>query len=114
MDYTTNPMDLARLDALCFQAERILRAAGVTDIVHESSDSATGASHLHGTCRFGSDVRSSVMNEQCRLHAWSNVYVIDGAFMPSPGSVNPTLTIQANAARVSYHILEQLKPRAMA
>jgi paromamine 6'-oxidase/6'''-hydroxyneomycin C oxidase/2'-deamino-2'-hydroxyparomamine 6'-oxidase len=108
MDYVPDKTDMARLDGLAFQAERILRAGGVTNIVHGQSDFATGASHLHGTCRFGSDARSSVVDEHCRLHSWSNTYVIDGAFMPSPGGVNPTLTIQANAARVSHHILDQM------
>jgi choline dehydrogenase-like flavoprotein len=108
IDYTPNPEDMARLDALADQAQKILETAGVVNIVRERSDFATGASHLHGTCGFGIHPESSVLNENCRLHYWSNIYVIDGAFMPTPGSVNPTLTIQANAARVSHHILEHL------
>ena len=35
-------------------------------------------------------------------------YVVDGAFMPSIGAVNPALTIKANALRVGDHLLERL------
>ena len=34
--------------------------------------------------------------------------VVDGAFMPSIGAVNPTLTINANAIRVAEHIAKRI------
>jgi len=37
-----------------------------------------------------------------------NLYVVDGSFFISSGAVNPTLTIIANALRVSDHLLERL------
>jgi len=41
-------------------------------------------------------------------HEIDNLYVVDGSFMPSIGAVNPTLTIIANAIRVSDHIASRL------
>lgn len=64
-----------------------------------------------GTCRFGSDPRSSVLDPDCRVHDTPNVYVTDGSFMPTLGGVPNTLTIQANAFRVADRILARGKPR---
>lgn len=37
-----------------------------------------------------------------------NLYVVDGSFFPSISSVNPSLTIMANALRVADHLCERL------
>jgi choline dehydrogenase-like flavoprotein len=56
--------------------------------------------HQCGTCRFGEDPSSSVLDLNCRTHDVENLYVVDGSFFPSSAAVNPTLTIIANALRV--------------
>lgn len=58
----------------------------------------------HGTCRFGKDPRTSVLDVNCKAHDVPNLFVVDGSFMPSSGGVPTTLTIQANALRVAAHI----------
>jgi choline dehydrogenase-like flavoprotein len=63
-----------------------------------------GTAHQAGTCRFGTDPHSSVLNLDCRAHDLDNLYVTDASFFPSIGAVNPTLTIIANALRVADHI----------
>ncbi len=65
--------------------------------------------HQCGTCRFGEDPDSAVLDLNCRTHEVENLYVVDGSFFPSIGAVNPTLTIIANALRVGDHLLERLK-----
>ncbi|MGA7935799.1 MAG: GMC family oxidoreductase [Kovacikia sp.] len=62
-----------------------------------------------GTCRFGEDPKTSVLDLNCRTHDVDNLYVVDGSFFPSSGAVNPTLTMIANALRVGEHILERLR-----
>lgn len=64
--------------------------------------------HQCGTCRFGPDPATSVLNLDCRTHAVDNLYVVDGSFFPSSAAVNPTLTIVANALRVGDHLAERL------
>ncbi|MEL6496128.1 MAG: GMC family oxidoreductase [Cyanobacteria bacterium J06623_7] len=64
--------------------------------------------HQCGTCRFGSDPATSVLNLNCRTHDVDNLYVVDGSFFPSNTGVNPTLTIIANAIRVAQHLKERL------
>ena len=64
--------------------------------------------HQVGTCRFGIDPQTSVVDLNCRAHDVDNLYVVDGSFFVSSGAVNPTLTIIANALRVGDHIAERL------
>jgi choline dehydrogenase-like flavoprotein len=64
--------------------------------------------HQCGTCRFGEDPKTSVLDLNCRTHDIDNLYVVDGSFFPSSTAVNPTLTIMANALRVGEHLIERL------
>lgn len=65
--------------------------------------------HQCGTCRFGEDPATSVLDLNCRAHDVNNLYVVDGSFFPSNSGVNPTLTIIANALRVGDHLKERMK-----
>lgn len=60
--------------------------------------------HQVGTCKFGSNPQTTVLDLNCRTHDLENLYVVDASFFPSMGAVNPTLTIIANALRVSDRI----------
>jgi choline dehydrogenase-like flavoprotein len=68
-----------------------------------------GVAHQAGTCRFGADPKSSVLDTDCKAHELDNLYVVDTSFFPSIGAVNPALTAMANALRVGEHLLERLK-----
>jgi choline dehydrogenase-like flavoprotein len=61
-----------------------------------------------GTCRFGEDPKTSVLDLNCRTHDIDNLYVVDSSFFPSNASVSPALTIIANALRVGNHLIERL------
>jgi choline dehydrogenase-like flavoprotein len=67
------------------------------------------ANHILGGARFGDNPADSVLNPDCQAWHVDNLYVTDGAFMPTSGSGNPTLTIQANAFRVADTILKNAK-----
>jgi choline dehydrogenase-like flavoprotein len=73
-----------------------------------------GCAHQAGTCRFGTDPATSVLNTDCRAHEVDNLYVVDTSFFPSIGAVNPALTAMANAVRVGDHLLERLGASASA
>ncbi len=64
-----------------------------------------GVGHQNGTCRFGTDPQTSVLDINCKAHDLDNLYVVDASFFPSCGAVNPSLTIIANAIRVADHLL---------
>jgi choline dehydrogenase-like flavoprotein len=67
-----------------------------------------GTAHQNGTIRFGRDPATSALDVNCKAHDLDNLYVVDGSFFVSCGSVNPALTIIANALRVGDHLLERL------
>ena len=64
--------------------------------------------HACGTCRFGDDPRTSVLDRDNRLHDLDNLFVVDSSFFPSSGGTNPSLTIAANALRVGERIADHL------
>jgi choline dehydrogenase-like flavoprotein len=57
--------------------------------------------HVSGTCRFGTNPATSVLDANNRAHGIANLYVVDASFFPSSGGSNPSLTIAANALRVA-------------
>ncbi len=67
-----------------------------------------GCAHQAGTCRFGRDPATSVLDTDCRAHEVDNLYVVDTSVFPSIGAVNPALTAMANALRVGDHLLDRL------
>jgi choline dehydrogenase-like flavoprotein len=67
-----------------------------------------GTAHQCGTVRFGEDPATSVLDVNCKAHDLDNLYVVDGSFFPSSTSVNPALTIMANAMRVGDHLIEKM------
>ncbi len=67
--------------------------------------------HPCGTLRFGDDPATSVLDRNCRLHGMANLWVVDASFMPTSMGVNPSLTIAANAIRVSEVITADLSTK---
>ncbi len=67
-----------------------------------------GVGHQAGTCRFGTDPATSVLDPDCKAHELDNLYAVDTSFFPSIGAVNPALTAIANAIRVGEHLAERL------
>lgn len=61
--------------------------------------------HSAGTCRMGHDPRQSACDPFARVHGTDNVYVADASLHPTNGSVNPALTVMANAYRVAEKLV---------
>ena len=61
-----------------------------------------------GTCRFGTDPATSVLDVNCKAHELDNLYVLDTSFFPSIGAVNPASTAMANAIRVGEHVADRI------
>tara|TARA_B110000881_G_scaffold220597_1_gene246322 strand:+ start:477 stop:2270 length:1794 start_codon:yes stop_codon:yes gene_type:complete len=98
--------DLSVGEYLAKKGETVLEAMGAKNV--SSSVSAYPPSNLMaGGCRFGDDPKTSVLNKNCQAHEVDNLYVTDGSFMPTGGSVPYTFTIYANAFRVAEKITKQ-------
>jgi choline dehydrogenase-like flavoprotein len=57
--------------------------------------------HQCGTLRFGTHPAHAVLDSECRMFGYPNLFVVDGSFMPMSLGVGPALTIMANALRVA-------------
>ena len=80
----------------------VMEAAGAVEVVQEAR-----YAHLVGACRMGSDPRKSVVDKFGRSHDIPNLFVCDGSILPTQGSANPGLTIQALAARTADYLVAQ-------
>ena len=92
-------------DELVALTRDLLRRAGAWYVLPISLG-VVNTTHQCGTAVFGHDPATSVLDTWCRSHDVDNLFVIDGSFFPSSASVNPALTIAAQALRAADHICE--------
>ena len=67
-------------------------------------ENAGGGSHHIGTTRMHVDPKRGVVNPDCRLHEYENIYMAGSSVFPCSGWPNPTLTIVALALRLADHL----------
>jgi choline dehydrogenase-like flavoprotein len=84
------------------KTEEVMWAAGAREVVQEAR-----FAHLVGAARMGSDPATSVVDAFGRTHDIANLFVCDGSILPTQGSANPGLTIQALAARTADYLISQ-------
>jgi choline dehydrogenase-like flavoprotein len=109
------PSNAAEASALYGELRTIMNHIGIAahhvldkNFYMHMSIPIAGVAHQAGTCRFGADPASSVLDLNCKAHELDNLYVVDSSFMPSIGAVNPGLTVMANAIRVGEHLVERM------
>lgn len=110
--------ELKLMQAASKDAYDMLKAAGAINI-HSSEDgdgvtmesltSPGNKIHEMGTARMGRDPRTSVLNGWCQSHDVPNLFISDGACMPSSAVQNPSLTYMALTARAANHAAELVK-----
>jgi choline dehydrogenase-like flavoprotein len=91
-------VDRRRLRALVRGAKRVLRRMGAV-LCH--AHQLKTFSHALGTVRLGEDPRTAPLDPDCRFRGADNLWVTDGSVFPTPGAVNPSLTISAIALRAA-------------
>ena len=99
--------DLKVGNYLAEKSEQVLKQMKASN-VRSSVSGAPPPNLVAGGCRFGNDPATSVLNADCQAHDADNLYVTDGSFMPTGGSVPYTWTIYANAFRVADIIKKRL------
>lgn len=103
-----NKQDIIAGNILAKKGESILKEMGCHSV--KSNIGTLPPPNLQaGGCRFGTDPKTSVLDINCKAHEVENLYVTDGSFMPTGGSVTYTWTIYANAFRVAEHLISILK-----
>jgi len=105
---TRHPTDLKMTKFLVERGEEVLSSLGPDQLDRVGVAGETTILQ-GGTCRFGNDPATSVLDKNCQAHAVKNLYVVDGSFLPTSGGVPVTLTIAANSFRVADHLVGRLK-----
>ncbi len=102
LQYRIHPGELERRKVFLQQLKLLFKP--FRKIMLRSAQSNGNLGHVCGTCRFGTDPKTSVLDPQNRAHEVDNLYVVDASFFPSSAGLNPSLTVSANALRVAAHI----------
>ena len=66
-----------------------------------------GGGHILGTTRMGDDGATSVVDRDCRVHGYDNLFVVGSSVFPTGGYANPTLTILALTLRLADRLAEE-------
>jgi choline dehydrogenase-like flavoprotein len=103
--WKTSQKSQAIYDAQITAVRQIVEALGGTMIVtHYMKTGEVITAHPLGTCRMAGDVSQGVVDENCQVFNYPNLYVVDGSVVPTAVGVNPALTIAAIAEKVSRNI----------
>lgn len=102
--------DLARLRFMADVCRKLLKAAGVKELVEEyGTMDFFNSTHVFGTCRMGTDAGDSVVDTFGRSHSLNNLSICDASIFPSSGGgESPSLTIAALAIRNADAIIDRL------
>jgi choline dehydrogenase-like flavoprotein len=98
---TVHPETLRTAEVLREKAIQWLEAAGAESVWSPEVGGLrlSAGQHQAGTCRMGSDPRSSVVDQWGRVHGHDNLFVVDASIHVTNGGFNPVLTIMALAFR---------------
>jgi len=125
--YRVGPRDRENLVAGVQASARILLAAGVTGVrtlhtcggeLRDERDVAALAerpwgphdltlfsAHVNGTCRMGTDRRTSGVDASGQRHGVRGLYVADGSLLPTGLGVNPQATIMALSMMIAERMV---------
>jgi choline dehydrogenase-like flavoprotein len=99
----TTENDRAMLSAISSNLTDIFDAAGALEQWGQHMPGASA--HYMGTCRMGTDPRTSVVDAWCRTHDIPNLFIGDGSVCVTGAAANPALTISALATRTAEGIV---------
>lgn len=93
-----------------------LRRAGLGMLHIQTQDETpppnlTGGWHHMGTTRMHRDPQKGVVDEHCRVHGVSNLFIAGPSVFPTSGYANPVLTIIALTMRLADHIKARMGER---
>jgi choline dehydrogenase-like flavoprotein len=105
-----HPLDIKHSEFVATKQREILEAARAIEVWSAPTGRGLGiGQHQCGTCRMGSDAKTSVLNRYCQTHDVDNLFVLDtSAFVTFPGH-NPSLTAQALAYWATAYIAREWK-----
>jgi choline dehydrogenase-like flavoprotein len=104
---TSHPETVRTAEFMHARTAEWLRAAGATQLWGKPPRlRISGGQHQAGTCRMGDDPQTSVVDRNCRVHGYDNLYIADGSVHVTNGGFNPVLTIMALAFRTAEYVAQ--------
>lgn len=106
---TRHEKDVEGCRLMSEKAELWLKEAGASYVWQNvgGGKGISGGQHQAGTCRMGSDPKTSVTDKYGRIHGVPNLFVADGSLNVNNGGFNPALTIMALGYRVGGYIANE-------
>lgn len=102
---TTHPETVRTANYILDKAHEWLRQSGAMATWGPAQRLQLSAGqHQAGTCRMGTDPRTSVTDPYGRVWGHDNLFISDGSIHPTNGGFNPVLTIMALAFRNAAHL----------
>jgi len=119
--YSLDAADLGRVRRGLRRIERLLRAAGASEVylplppgvaaeAARASDLRLMAFHPLGTARADARASHGVVDGELAVHGLRGLHLADGSVVPSSLGVNPQITIMALATRLAFHLLGRPVP----
>jgi len=68
-----------------------------------------GGWHHMGTTRMTDNPKTGVVDQQCKIHSLSNLYMAGASCFATAGAANPTLTLVALTLRLSDHLKSKFR-----
>ena len=110
IDFTVSDYNHRAFARAKLVAAQIFAKLDATEIkvVNDDPNAYSGAGHIMGTVRMGTDPTTSVVDRHCVTHDHHNLLLVGAGVFPTAGTANPTLTLAALALRAADTIHSQL------
>ncbi|HSF49528.1 MAG TPA: GMC family oxidoreductase, partial [Nitrososphaeraceae archaeon] len=83
----------------------------VNRILQEPKNLLIGSAHPQSGNKIGNNSKNSVVDSDCRVHGFKNLFVCDASVFPTAVGVNPQITVMAVASIISSRIINDWNTR---
>ena len=75
-------------------------------IISDPKNLLIGSAHPQSGNRIGKEPSNSVVDSDCRIHGFKNLFVCDASVFPTAVGVNPQITVMTIASMVASRIIK--------
>jgi len=80
-------------------------------ILNDPKNLFLGSAHPQSGNKIGTDQVNSVVNSDCKVHGFGNLFVCDASVFPTAVGVNPQITVMAVASIIASRIIKNWKSK---
>ena len=102
-DRSAHDAYLDRVEAIAADIEAATGVTLVTTVPRQFA--GTTSAHLLSACRMATSAEHGVVDQDCQVFGYENLYICDASAVPSALGVNPALTISAIAERAAEQMI---------